>query len=90
MSKKYEAIASAMGECYESRTAFLAEFSYHYGRTGADRIFTDGRDYYAISKRAPKTQCGQPWEAHKDQFLAEKLGLILWVSKMQEASNERG
>lgn len=87
MSKKLEAIASAMGECYETRSSFMAEFCYQYGRTGADRIFTDGRDYYAISKRAPKTECGQPWVPHNDQFWAEKLGLTLWVSKQQELQN---
>lgn len=79
MSKKLEAIAATMGECYDSRNSFIADFAYHPGHTGTDRIFTNGSRYFAIGKRAPKTECGPSWEKHPDQFWAEKLELTVWV-----------
>ena len=81
MSKKLEALASAMNECYTTRDDFINENAYQWGRTGKDQIFTNGDEYFAIGKKAPKTEVGKPWVPHKDQFWAEKLGMTIWVSE---------
>jgi hypothetical protein len=81
MSKKLEALAATMQQCYDSRSSFMNEFAYHYGRTGQDTIYTDGCDYYAIGKRTPTWVVGKPWEPHPDQFWAHKLDMTVWVSK---------
>ena len=86
MSKRLEAIAAAMGECYESRREFANEFQYQFGRTGREAIFTDGTDYYAIQKRQPRFDVGAAWAPHADQFWATRLGLVLWVAKLRAAA----
>lgn len=84
MSKKLIALASAMNECYETRNQFINDFSYHFGRTGRDSIFTNGNDYYAISKRKPTYECGKSWEPHPDQFWTKDLDTIIWISRATE------
>lgn len=81
MSKRLEALATAMGECYESRREFINDFQYQFGRTGSEAIFTDGTDYYAIQKRQPRFDVGVEWVPHAEQFWAASLGLVLWVAR---------
>ena len=88
MSKKLEALAASMQQCYDSRLAFVNEYAYQYGRTGKDAIYTDGVDYYAISKNAPKFEAGKPWKPHPDQFWAQKLNTTVWVSEMGEVGHD--
>jgi len=82
MSKRLEAIAAGMGECYGSRREFVNEFQYQPGQTGTESIFTDGTDYYAIQKRMPRFDAGAAWEPHPDQYWAKLLGLTLGVARI--------
>jgi hypothetical protein len=74
-------IANTLGLCYESGRAFNNEYQYQPTRTGTEKIYTEGGDYYCAKKTKPKTEVGQPWEKHSDQFWAEKAKTVVWVSK---------
>lgn len=45
-------------------------------------IFVIGNDYYAVGKKKPADEVGQPWQPYKDQWYAERHGTVLWESKM--------
>lgn len=83
MSKRLEALAVGMGECYESRREFINEFQYQPGRTGNESIFTDGTNYFAIQKRKPRFDVGVEWVPHADQFWANRLKLVFWVARIK-------
>jgi hypothetical protein len=80
MSKKFEALAATLNMDYDSAPAFFREYAYQPGRH-PDKVFTNGNDYFVISKKIPKSDVGGSWHPIKDQFWAEKLGLTIWTSK---------
>ena len=63
---------------------------YRYQPTRTSRaIYVIGDNYYAVGKKPPKDEVGEPWTKHSDQFWAEKYGTVLWVSEMSNASSIR-
>jgi hypothetical protein len=79
-------IANTLGLCYESGKAFNDQHLYQSTRTGAERVYTDGTDYYCVKVTKPKAEVGQPWELMPDQFWAAKANTRIWVSKQKEPS----
>jgi hypothetical protein len=80
-------IAEALGLDYEGRNAFNDEYQYQPTRTGAEKIYTTGADYYCVKKTKPKADVGQPWELMPDQFWAKQAKTVVWVSKSTGVNN---
>lgn len=82
MSKANLVIANTLNLDYESSRAFENEYRYQPSLHKA-AIYTNGADYYAATKAAPKDVVGKPWVKWPDQFWAQKSGLIMWVSTVR-------
>jgi hypothetical protein len=82
MTTKLEAIASSMGADFVHPVQFKAEYLYQAGRTKKP-IFTDGNDYFCMSTKKPTDDVGHDWEKFPDQFWAQQVNSIFWISKQK-------
>ena len=82
MSAAVKVIAGTLGLSYDTEREFIDEYAYQPTRTSR-LIFTDGNDYYAVGKKPPKDEVGQPWQPHADQFWAQQYNTVIWRSIAQ-------
>jgi hypothetical protein len=83
VSKKLEALATSMQVEFVHGRHFNNEYCYQRGHTDGEAIYTTGRGYYAIQRKAPKFEANTPWTKHPDQFFASRLpgNLVVWFAE---------